>query len=78
MPKARLSPFAIQDIGKLLSWPQQNLGIEARRRYEMLLEQAIWDLTLNSHRAGVTSRPEFGPTRSPITLDPARIKSRRL
>jgi len=62
VPNYRLSPFAFRDIREILIWTQENLGSEARRRYELLLEQAIWDVAVNSRRAGVTSRPDLGPT----------------
>jgi len=57
--KVILAPSAKADIREVLDWSLEKFGIEAARRYRVLLKQAFIDIGDNPERPGSQQRPEL-------------------
>lgn len=58
--KVTIADAARLDIEEILRWSFETFGDLACQRYEMLLTQAIVDLSDNQERLGSKVRPELG------------------
>ncbi|HZC16653.1 MAG TPA: type II toxin-antitoxin system RelE/ParE family toxin [Caulobacteraceae bacterium] len=56
--KAVVTARARRDLFILLAISRTQFGLDAQRRYRLLLEQAIADIAADPHRAGVAWREE--------------------
>lgn len=59
MARFIISPAAAEDIESILAWTDEQLGEQARLRYEALLIQAIIDVAEKPDRAGSRDRVEI-------------------
>ncbi|MGE3819084.1 MAG: type II toxin-antitoxin system RelE/ParE family toxin [Isosphaeraceae bacterium] len=59
MARYRLSRPAEEDVEGILAWTHERFGEKARRRYEALLIQAMWDVAEDAERPGSLDRPEL-------------------
>jgi len=60
MAEYRLTHAAQADIVAILAWSQEQFGVEARNRYEVLIATAIRDAASRTDNIGHTLRPELG------------------
>ena len=60
MARYRLTHVAQADIVSILAWSHERFGVEARKRYEVLIATAIRDVAARNDEIGVTARPELG------------------
>lgn len=59
MSKTVLSPAALRDIRNILVWSKDKFGVEAARRYRVLMMQVLRDVTDAPERQGSKERPEI-------------------
>lgn len=54
-----IAPSARRDIVNILTWTQENFGLQLMRRYAKLIQTAIEDIAANPEVAGSAKRPEL-------------------
>ncbi len=75
MTSVRLTATARRDVANALAQSEKQVGRAGRRRYRLLLEQALADLAEDPRRPGARADPDLPPD---LRLYPIRLSRARL